>query len=138
VRGAENMWWILLIAISIVIPFIIFGFKVLFWILAFADFAILVGISVYFTHFQWGWHTVFVILGAFAVIATYYGVLRRPVVQYILPVGALGFISWVMVSLVNEIRVESFDLIWTVTLIIISAAVLIGARFYAVAELDLT
>ena len=132
------MWWIILIALSIVIPFIVFGIKVLFWILAFADFALLVGISVYFTHFQWGWHTVFVILGALAVMAVYFGVLRLPVVEYVLPVAVLGFISWVLVSLVNEIRVESFDLIWTVTLIIISAAVLVGARFYAVGELDLT
>lgn len=132
------MWWIILIALSIVIPFIVFGIKVLFWILAFADFALLVGISVYFTHFQWGWHTVFVILGAFTVVVVYYGVLRLPVVEYILPVAALGFISWVAVSLINEIRVESLDLIWTITLIIITAATLIGARFYAVSELDLT
>jgi len=132
------MWWIVLIGLGIVIPFLMFGIKVLFWILAFADFAILVGISVYFTHFQWGWHTVFVIQGALTVMAVYYGVLRLPVVEYVLPVIALGFISWVLVSLINEIRVEDFDLTWTITLIIVSAAVLIGARFYAVGELDLT
>ena len=132
------MWLVILIGLSIVIPLVIFGVKVLFWVLAFADFAILVGLSVYFTHFQWGWHTVFVILGAFTVVVVYYGVLRLPVVEYILPVAALGFISWVAVSLINEIRVESLDLIWTITLIIITAATLIGARFYAVSELDLT
>ena len=132
------MWIVILIGLSIVIPLLIFGAKVLFWVLAFADFALLVSVSAYFTHFQWGWHTVFVILSAFVVITAYYGVLRLPVVQYILPVAVLGFISWVAVSLVNEIRVNSFDLIWTITFIIISAAVLIGARFYAVGELDLT
>lgn len=78
------------------------------------------------------------ILGAFAVIVAYYGVLRLPVIQYILPVAVLGFISWIIVSLVNEIRVESFDLIWTITLIVVSAVALISARFYAVSELDLT
>ena len=129
--------WILLILLVIIIPFVIFGIKTLFWILAFADFAILVGISIYFTHFQWGWHTVFVILCAFAVIAAYYGVLRLPVVQYILPVASLGFISWIIISIVNEIRVESLDIIWTVTLIIVLSATLIFARFYAVDELDL-
>jgi len=132
------MWLVIIIGLSIVIPLAIFGAKVLFWVLAFADFALLVGASVYFTHFQWGWHTVFVILGAFAVIAAYYGVLRLPVVQYVLPVAVLGFISWVTISLVNEIRVESFDLIWTITLIVVSAVALISARFYAVSELDLT
>jgi len=132
------MWLVILIGLSIVIPLVIFGVKVLFWVLAFADFAVLVGLSVYFMHFQWGWHTVFVVMGTLAMMAAYYGVLRLPVIQYILPVSALGFISWVIVSLVNEIRVESFDLIWTVTLIIISAVALIGARFYAVGELDLT
>jgi len=132
------MWLLILIGLSIVIPLAIFGAKVLFWVLAFADFAILAGLSVYFTHFQWGWHTVFVILGAFAVVVVYYGVLRLPVVEYILPVATLGFISWVAISLVNEIRVESFDLVWTITLIVITAATLIGARFYAVGELDLT
>jgi hypothetical protein len=132
------MWLVILIGLSIVIPLAIFGAKVLFWVLAFADFALLVGVSVYFTHFQWGWHMVFVILGAFAVVVVYYGVLRLPVVQYILPVAALGFISWVAVSLVNEIRVESFDLIWTIALIVVSAVALICARFYAVGELDLT
>ena len=132
------MWLVILIGLSIVIPLVIFGAKVLFWVLAFADFAILVSLSVYFTHFQWGWHTVFVILVSFAVVVVYYGVLRLPVVEYVLPVAVLGFISWVAVSLVNEIRVESLDLIWTITLIIITAATLIGARFYAVDELDLT
>ena len=132
------MWLVILIGLSIIIPLVIFGAKVLFWVLAFADFAILVGLSVYFTHFQWGWHTVFVILGAFAVVVVYYGVLRLPVVEYVLPVAVLGFISWVAVSLINEIRVESLDLIWTIIFIIITAATLIGARFYAVDELDLT
>jgi len=129
--------WAAIIVFAIVVPLLIFGAKVLFWILAFADFAILAGISVYFTNFQWGWHTVFVILGALAVMAAYYGLLQIPVVKYVLPVGALGFISWVIIGLVNEIRVESLDIIWTVTLIIVVAAILIGARFYAVNELDL-
>ena len=124
--------------LSIVIPLAIFGIKVLFWALAFADFAILIGLSIFFTHFQWDWHTMFVILGAFTIVVAYYGVLRLPVVQYILPIAALGFNSWVLVSLINEIRVESFDPVWTVTLIIVSSVALISARFYAVGELDLT
>ena len=129
--------WILLILLVLVIPLAIFGLKVLFWVLAFVDFAIIAGISVYFTHFQWGWHMVFVILSAFAVIVIYYGVLQIPIVKYVLPVAALGFISWVIIGLVNEIRVESLDMIWTVTLIIVTAIILICARFYAVNELDL-
>jgi len=132
------MWIFFLIALLVIVPLAIFGMKVLFWIFAFADFALLVGVSVFFTHFQWDWHMVFVILGAFAVITVYYGLLRIPVVKYVLPVAVLSFVSWVLIGLINEIRVESFDLIWTITFIIITAAVLIGARFYAVNELDLT
>ena len=126
------------VALAIIIPFFVFGSKVIFWILAFADFAMLVGISVYFTHFQLGWHMVFVIMVAFSVIVTYYGMLRLPVAKYILPIGALGFISWVLIGLINEIRAVSFDPIWTAVLIFVSAGVLIGARFYAVSELDLS
>ena len=129
--------WVLLIVVALVIPFAILGIKALFWILAFVDFAILVGISVYFTRFQWGWHTVFVILAGFAVVVAYYGVLQIPIVKYVLPAGALGFISWVIIGLVNEIRIESLDMIWTITLIIVTAIILISARFYAVNELDL-
>lgn len=129
--------WMFLIVLGVVISLMALGVRIIFWVLAFADFAILVGISVFFTHFQWGWHTVFVILTAIAVIAAYYGILQIPVVKYILPVAVLGFTGWFIISLVNEIRVESLDTIWTITLIIVSAGILIGARFYAVGELDL-
>ena len=85
------------VALAILIPLAKFGLKAVFWILAFADFVILAGLAVYFAHLQWAWHTVFVVLAVAAVMSAYYGVLRLPVVKYILPACALGFVSWILV-----------------------------------------
>ena len=133
--------WIILIGLGIALPLLLLGAKAIFWILAFADYAILIGVSIFFTRFQWEWHAVATILIAIAIGGLYYLLLQVPVVKYLLPIAALGFISWAVINTVNEIRVElsaePLDLVWTVTLIILSAGILIGSRFYAVGELDL-
>jgi len=99
------------IGIGLAIAVVVTGGKVLFFILAFADFAILAGISVYFTHFQWGWHTVFVILGALAVCSAWFAVFKiHSSLHYILPIPILAFVGYFLVYLGYELFGNHLDL----------------------------
>ena len=127
-----------LFLLILIITLLIFASKILFWILAFADFAIVGGSVAFLIHYFLGWHTVFIILSAIAAMGIYFGIIQIPIVKYIIPLAVHGFIAWtIIIEIVNVERAEPLDTVWTWTWIIIITLVLFGSRLWAINKLEL-
>jgi len=136
--------FLIILGISIAISLIITGGRILFYILAFADFAIVAGISVYFTHFQWGWHLVFTIVAAGAVCFGWFMLMQIERVKKIIPIPILGVASYFVVGVIGTLIINwntpgnaellQLDIIWHIFITFIATAVLAAARFSVLGE----
>ena len=117
-----------LLGIIIAIALLAFFGKFLFWVLAFIDFAILFGVTVFFTITHWEWHTVFAILAGLVVAALYLGILQIPIIKHLIPLGVIGFVVYFILYIINDSLEYPLDLVWTVTILLIATASLFFAR----------
>ena len=137
-RIGVNMQIILLmLLIPLAIALIKLAGTALFWLLAFADIAVVAGLTAFAVHTFFGLHTVFIIAITVLAAGTYLLILKLPVVKYVLPVAVCGFVSYQLIMLVSHgIMSEPLDALWTWALIAVLTIVFVTARFRAMDNLS--